>query len=203
VVSTQDPGERAKQERRRQILAAAKAVFADAGYHGASIHAIIEKSADRARHVLSVLLEQGGRVRLDPRPGDGRAARAHPADRGRGPERAAAAGPAARASHRDARVCRQRSAARDVLLSAGHTPDAEATERLDQFFTEVRDLLSRALSTGVELGLLRRTAPIWSRRRCSHDPRVIELMNPPDRRADRRRGRQRDAAGRVARRAQT
>src|SRR6185436_2083335 len=44
VVSTLDPGDRAKQERRRQILSAAKAVFAEAGYHGASIHAIIERA---------------------------------------------------------------------------------------------------------------------------------------------------------------
>src|SRR5437868_14226142 len=34
----------AKQERRRQIIAAAKLVFADAGYHGASINAIIERA---------------------------------------------------------------------------------------------------------------------------------------------------------------
>ena len=47
MVSTSDSvGDRAKQERRRQILAAAKAVFSDAGYHGASIHAIIERAND-------------------------------------------------------------------------------------------------------------------------------------------------------------
>src|ERR1051325_3822735 len=39
-----DPSERQKQERRRQIIAAAKSVFADSGYHGASINAIIEKA---------------------------------------------------------------------------------------------------------------------------------------------------------------
>ncbi|HUJ58597.1 MAG TPA: helix-turn-helix domain-containing protein, partial [Kofleriaceae bacterium] len=39
-----DPGERAKQERRRQIMAAAKDVFAEAGYHGASINSIIERA---------------------------------------------------------------------------------------------------------------------------------------------------------------
>ena len=39
-----DPGERAKQERRRQIIAAAKTVFSDAGYHGASINSIIERA---------------------------------------------------------------------------------------------------------------------------------------------------------------
>ena len=33
-----------KSERRSQIMAAAKQVFADAGYHGASINSIIEKA---------------------------------------------------------------------------------------------------------------------------------------------------------------
>ena len=44
MATTADPAERAKQERRRQIMNAAKHVFAEAGYHGASIHAIIEKA---------------------------------------------------------------------------------------------------------------------------------------------------------------
>src|ERR671920_1471950 len=44
MATTQDPAERAKQERRRQIMNAAKHVFAEAGYHGASIHAIIERA---------------------------------------------------------------------------------------------------------------------------------------------------------------
>jgi len=43
-----------------------------------------------------------------------------------------------------------------LLLSAGHTPDVDASERVDMFFTEVRDLLRRALETGMELGLVRR-----------------------------------------------
>src|SRR6187551_4000830 len=41
---TADPAERAKLERRRQIMNASKHVFAEAGYHGASIHAIIERA---------------------------------------------------------------------------------------------------------------------------------------------------------------
>src|SRR5258705_5815878 len=43
-----------------------------------------------------------------------------------------------------------------LLLSAGHTPDVDASERLEMFFTEVRDLLRRALETGMEIGLVRR-----------------------------------------------
>jgi hypothetical protein len=42
-----------------------------------------------------------------------------------------------------------------LLLSAGHTPDVDASERLEMFFTEVRDLLRRALETGMEIGLVR------------------------------------------------
>jgi len=41
------------------------------------------------------------------------------------------------------------------LLSAGHTPDVDASERLDLFFAEVRGLLRRALETGMEIGLVR------------------------------------------------
>jgi AcrR family transcriptional regulator len=46
-----------------------------------------------------------------------------------------------------------------LLLSAGHTPDAEAAERLDQFFAEVRDLLRRAFESGKEIGLVRAVDP--------------------------------------------
>jgi AcrR family transcriptional regulator len=46
-----------------------------------------------------------------------------------------------------------------LLLSAGHTPDAEAAERLDQFFGEIRDLLRRAFESGQEIKLLRAVQP--------------------------------------------
>src|SRR5262249_25482345 len=46
-----------------------------------------------------------------------------------------------------------------LLLSAGHTPDAEAAERLDLFFGEVRSLLVRAMEWGTEIGLLRKVDP--------------------------------------------
>ena len=62
MVSTHDPADRAKQERRRQILAAAKAVFADAGYHGASIHAIIERAQILTTHNLATLIHAGVKV---------------------------------------------------------------------------------------------------------------------------------------------
>jgi AcrR family transcriptional regulator len=165
VVSTpgdrwsQDPGERAKQERRRQILEAAKAVFADAGYHGASIHAIIEKAqiargtfylyfSSKAAVFDSILdhamAELRGKIRRieveDPK------------------------APPPQVQLRDQVVATLEYVVSDrplamLLLSAGHTPDAEATERLDQFFAETRDLVRRALETGMEIGLIRPCQP--------------------------------------------
>ncbi len=152
---TLDPGERAKQERRRQILAAAKAVFADAGYHGASIHAIIER-AQIARGTFYLYFSSKAAVFdsiLDHAMTDLRARlrRIDVAD-------TAAAPP--QMQLRDQIVSALEYIVRDrplatMLITAGHTPDAEATERLDQFFAETRDLMKRALETGVEIGLLR------------------------------------------------
>jgi AcrR family transcriptional regulator len=155
-VAVLDPGERAKQERRRQIMDAAKAVFAEAGYHGASIHAIIER-AEIARGTFYLYFESKAAVFdsiLDHAMTDLRA-RIH---------RIAVDDPAAPPPQVQLRaqvvatleyVVQDRPLAM-LLLSAGHTPDAEAAERLDQFFAEVRDLLKRALETGMEIGLVRR-----------------------------------------------
>ena len=46
-----------------------------------------------------------------------------------------------------------------LLLSAGNTPDVEAAERIEQFYGEMRDLLRRALQSGLEIGLLRKCHP--------------------------------------------
>ena len=93
---------------------AAKRVFAEAGYHGASINAIIER-AQIARGTFYLYFESKAAVFdsiLDEAMRDLRAR--HPPHRGRDAERAAAAGPAARAGRRDARVHRPRSPARDA-----------------------------------------------------------------------------------------
>jgi AcrR family transcriptional regulator len=159
VVSPFDAGERAKQERRRQILAAAKAVFADAGYHGASIHAIIER-AQIARGTFYLYFSSKAAVFdsiLDQAMAELRA-------RIRRIEVAAPDAPPPQVQLREQVVATLEYIVSDrplavLLMSAGHTPDAEATERLDQFFAEVRDLIRRALTTGVELGLVRRSRP--------------------------------------------
>lgn len=149
-------GDRAKQERRRQILAAAKFVFADAGYHGASIHAIIER-AQIARGTFYLYFESKAAVFdsiLDHAMAELRA-RIHRI------EVEDPAAPAPQVQLREQVVATLEYIIGDralatILLSAGHTPEAEASERLDQFFGEVRDLLKRALETGMEIGLTRK-----------------------------------------------
>ncbi len=159
MAMTVDTSERAKLERRRQIIEAAKAVFADAGYHGASIHAIIER-AQIARGTFYLYFASKEAVFdsiLDQAMADLRA-RMH---------RIEVDDPSARppqAQLRDQVVATLEYIVRDralamLLLSAGHTPDAEAAERLDQFFGEVRDLLRRAFESGMEIGLLRKVQP--------------------------------------------
>jgi AcrR family transcriptional regulator len=148
-----------KQERRSQIMAAAKQVFADAGYHGASINSIIEK-AQIARGTFYLYFESKAAVFdsiLDHAMADLRA-RIH---------RIEVEDPKAPAPQVQLRaqvvatleyIVRDRALAM-LLLSAGHTPDAEAAERLDQFFADVRDLLRRAFESGMELGLVRKVQP--------------------------------------------
>ncbi|MBL9015965.1 MAG: TetR/AcrR family transcriptional regulator [Myxococcales bacterium] len=154
-----DPQDRAKQERRRQILAAAKAVFADAGYHGASIHAIIER-AQIARGTFYLYFASKAAVFdsiLDQALADLRA-RIHRIE----VDDPAAPPPQvqlrAQVIETLAYIVQDRPLA-TLLLSAGNTPDVEAAERIDQFYGEIRDLLRRALQGGLEIGLLRKVHP--------------------------------------------
>lgn len=159
MVSPVHAGDPAKLERRRQIIEAAKAVFADSGYHGASIHAIIER-AQIARGTFYLYFQSKAAVFdsiLDHAMTDlrGRLHRIEVGD---------PAAPPPQVALRDQVVSVFEYIVGDrplamLLLSAGHTPDAEAAERLDQFFGEVRDLLRRALESGMEIGLLRTVDP--------------------------------------------
>ncbi|MGN6104867.1 MAG: TetR/AcrR family transcriptional regulator [Kofleriaceae bacterium] len=152
-------GDRAKLERRRQIITAAKSVFSEAGYHGASINAIIER-ADIARGTFYLYFESKSAVFasiLDQALSDLRARihRIEVDDPGV---------PAPQVQLRDQVIATLEYIVSDrplamLLLSAGHTPDAEASARLDQFYAEVRDLLRRALESGMEIGLLRPCKP--------------------------------------------
>jgi len=159
AATTIEPGERAKLERRRQILTAAKAVFAEAGYHGASIHAIIER-ARIARGTFYLYFESKAAVFdsiLDQAMADLRA-RIH---------RIEVDDPTAPPPQVQLRaqvistleyVVGDRALAQ-LLLSAGNTPEAEASERLDHFWAEVRALLGRALEQGMGMGLVRKCQP--------------------------------------------
>lgn len=154
-----DPSERAKAERRRQILGAAKSVFAEAGYHGASIHAIIER-AQIARGTFYLYFESKAAVFdsiLDQ-------AMAELRSRIRRIAVDDPSAPAPQVQLREQVVATLEYVVRDralatILLSAGHTPEAEASERLEQFFSETRDLLRRAIETGIEIGLVRPCQP--------------------------------------------
>jgi AcrR family transcriptional regulator len=159
VSTVHDAGERAKQERRRQILAAAKAVFADAGYHGASIHAIIER-AQIARGTFYLYFASKAAVFdsiLDQALADLRS-RIHRI------EVVDPNAPPPQVQLREQVVATLAYIVQDrplatLLLSAGNTPDVEAAERIEQFYGEMRDLLKRALESGLEIGLLRKCHP--------------------------------------------
>ncbi|MDQ3370048.1 MAG: TetR/AcrR family transcriptional regulator [Myxococcota bacterium] len=158
MVAPADPGERAKQERRRQILGAAKVVFAEAGYHGASIHAIIER-AQIARGTFYLYFESKAAVFdsiLDQ-------AMAELRSRIRRIEVLDPGAPPPQVQLREQVVATLEYVVRDralaTILLAGHTPEAEASDRLEQFFQETRLLLQRAMETGMEIGLLRPLKP--------------------------------------------
>jgi len=159
MVSTADTGDRAKLERRRQILGAAKVVFAEAGYHGASIHAIIER-AQIARGTFYLYFASKAAVFdsiLDQALADLRS-RIHRIE----VEDPNAAAPQVQLRSQVVAtldyIVKDRPLA-TMLLSAGQTPDVEAAERIDSFYAEMRDLLKRALESGLEIGLLRKCHP--------------------------------------------
>jgi AcrR family transcriptional regulator len=147
--------DRQKLERRRQILDAAKQVFAEAGYHGASINAIVER-AEIARGTFYLYFESKSAVFdsiLDEAMSELRA-RIHRIDVDD------PGGPPPQVQLRSQLMATVEYVVGDrplatLLLKAGHTPDAEAAQRLDQFFDDVRGFLIRALETGVEIGLVR------------------------------------------------
>jgi AcrR family transcriptional regulator len=164
MVSTAPPdlgaAERAKQERRRQIVEAAKAVFAEAGYHGASIHAIIER-AQIARGTFYLYFEGKAAVFdsiLDQAMTDLRA-RIHRI------EVDDPSAPPPQVQLREQVIATLQYILKDralatMLLSAGNTPDVEAAERIEQFYGEIRDFLRRALESGIEIGLVRTCDPV-------------------------------------------
>ncbi len=148
----------ARAERRRQILDAAKHVFAEAGYHGASIGAIIDRAAI-ARGTFYLYFESKEAVfgaLLDLAMADLRARIVHV------DTDVAAPPPEVQLLDGIARVLEYIVADRPlavVLLSSTWTPDAEAAARLQTFYDEIRAVIARSLAKGEALGILRVTNP--------------------------------------------
>jgi AcrR family transcriptional regulator len=154
-----DVVDRGKVERRRQILEAAKHVFAEAGYHGASINAIIER-AQIARGTFYLYFQSKAAVFdsiLDQAMADLRALI-------RRIEVEDPSAPPPQVQLREQVVATLGYVVGDralatLLLQAAQTPEAEAAERLNQFYDEVRRLIERALEQGTALGLVRKCQP--------------------------------------------
>ena len=148
----------ARAERRRQILDAAKHVFAEAGYHGASIHAIIER-AEIARGTFYLYFESKEAVfgaLLDESMAELRSRIV------RIETEAGAPSPQQQLEDSLSRllgfIVSDRPLA-TVLLSSSNTPDAEAAARLAGFYAEVQSVIALSLQTGVAIGLLRPCHP--------------------------------------------
>jgi AcrR family transcriptional regulator len=146
----------ARAERRQQILRAAKEVFAEAGYHEASINAIIER-ARIARGTFYLYFTSKAAVfdaLLDQAMGDLRA-RIKRIDI----EDPAAPPPQVQLRQGLVRVLDYILGDRQlatILLAGEKAPEAEASARAKAFFAEVRDVIRRALTHGIDMGLVRR-----------------------------------------------
>jgi len=141
--------------RRRQILAAARLVFADEGYHGASINQIIERAqiargtfylyfGSKAAVFDSILDEAMAGLRE-------RITRIDVEDPGAPP-------PPIQLRDNLVRTLEYfvgDRALATILLTSGKAAEPEAVDRLDGFFAEVRNLITRALEQGIEMHLVR------------------------------------------------
>ena len=139
-------------------MAAAKGVFAEAGYHGASIHAIIER-AQIARGTFYLYFESKEAVfgaLLDEAMAELRTRIVHVDTAATAPP------PEVQLLDGIARVLEFIVADRPlavVLLSSTWTPDAEAAARLQAFYDEIRTVIARSLGQGAALGILRPCPP--------------------------------------------
>jgi AcrR family transcriptional regulator len=142
-------------ERRRQILAAAKQVFAAEGYHGASINQIIER-AQIARGTFYLYYESKAAIFdsiLDQAMAEVRAriTRIEVDDPSASP-------PALQLRDNLVRTLEYVVGDRDlaaIVLTSGKAAEPEAIDRLDGFFAELRGLIARALEQGIEMKLVR------------------------------------------------
>lgn len=147
-----------KREREAVILAAAKKVFAEQGYHEASIDDII-KEADIARGtfylyynskraifdaILNLTLEEVDRhieaIRLEP-------GEASPVDQVKANVR------------RVFQLLIEDRQIADILFVRALGIDSEAVETLNAFYRKIAELIGRAISQGMTIGLLNKCDP--------------------------------------------
>lgn len=150
-------GDRAAEQRarrRQQILTASKELFAERGYHSASINDIIGR-AGIARGTFYLYFESKHAVFdaiLDESLGEMRG-RIRRIEVGEG-----AAPPLVQLRETLKRVfdfvLGDPHFSR-LLLGHGRHPDPEAAERVDALFGHVQALIARSLSLGIEMGLIR------------------------------------------------
>ena len=153
-----DEGDRAaaaRAERRRQILDAATEVFAEVGYHEASINAIIER-AEIARGTFYLYFESKAAVFdsiLDHAMRELRAriVRIDVEDKGAAPPQVQLRDNLVRVLEY---VVGDRTLTR-ILLASGRTTEAEAARRLDAFYAEIRGIIELALHHGIAMKLVR------------------------------------------------
>jgi AcrR family transcriptional regulator len=150
-----DRAAQARAERRQQILDAAKEVFAEAGYHEASINAIIER-ARIARGTFYLYFQSKAAVfdaLLDRAMGDLRAriTRIDVGDPSAPPPQVQLRDGLVRVL--DYILGDRRLAV--ILLSGAKAPEAEAASRLAAFFAEVHAVIRLALTNGIAIQLVR------------------------------------------------
>lgn len=150
-MSESDP----KQRRREQILEAAGAVFAERGYHNASINDIIEKAGiargtfylyfASKHNILEAILDEALATLR---------ARIKPIEVG--PE---APAPSEQLRENVTRVLRFATDKRDLtrlVLEHGLAPDDDLSERVSRFWNHVVEMIESSLSQGIELGMVRK-----------------------------------------------
>ncbi|HTJ41957.1 MAG TPA: helix-turn-helix domain-containing protein [Kofleriaceae bacterium] len=150
-----DRAAQARAERRRQILDAATEVFAEVGYHEASINAIIER-AEIARGTFYLYFESKAAVFDSILEGAMRELRARIS-------RIDVEDPSAPPPQVQLRevlvrvleyVVGDRTLTR-ILLAGGRTQETEAAQRLDAFFAEIRGIIELGLHHGMAMKLVR------------------------------------------------
>lgn len=145
----------AREARRSQILAVAKEVIAERGYHNASINEII-KRADIARGTFYLYFSNKHKVfdSILDEAMDALRARIRRIDI----TSTDAAPPQVQLRDSLIRVFTyliDDRALTQILLNSGHTPDAAAAARVDSFFGDTTNLLKHALEHGIAMKLVR------------------------------------------------